>query len=365
MSFSLRRVVNRRVRRALRRNRTRSLTQSVASFEALEPRMLMTGDILAVLINDLNGNGVAENGEDGLVDWTVFIDSNRNGTLDSGEPSQLTDIDGKASFKKLAPGSYSVREVLPSGWSPSPGFSAVQEVVAVDNERVEATFLNFAPQIGQVQGTIWNDLNGDGFRDAGDAGIAAWTVFLDINKNGTLDADTNNDGIANDPEPSRVTDVNGDYNFPFVPEGNYTVREERPAGWVSPIGFDVFRNVAVVGGNATTVDFANFIPVNGTISGVVWNDSDGNGLRGVEPGLPGWTVFADLNNDGIQDPGEPSAITDASGAYTLLDVPSYGARMIREIPQAGWRPTSPGTGAQFVSLLNGEDRTGVNFGNQT
>ena len=36
-----------------------------------------------------------------------------------------------------------------------------------------------------------------------------------------------------------------------------------------------------------------------------------------EPGLAGQTVFLDLNNNGILDSGEPTAITNASGAFSF------------------------------------------------
>ena len=57
------------------------------------------------------------------------------------------------------------------------------------------------PLPGEIHGTKWNDLDGDGVRDAGEPGLEAWTIFLDQNTNGVLDAG----------EPNTLTDVNGDY----------------------------------------------------------------------------------------------------------------------------------------------------------
>ncbi len=54
------------------------------------------------------------------------------------------------------------------------------------------------------------------------------------------------------------------------------------------------------GSNSTAVTEAFDIP--GTISGSVFRDDDADGVRDAgEPGLPGWTVFRDLNNNGVQD----------------------------------------------------------------
>ncbi len=50
-------------------------------FESLEVRQLLAADILGAVYNDLNGDGVHNNGEQGLANWTVFLDSNSNGNL--------------------------------------------------------------------------------------------------------------------------------------------------------------------------------------------------------------------------------------------------------------------------------------------
>ena len=53
--------------------------------------------------------------------------------------------------------------------------------------------------------------------------------------------------------------------------------------------------------------------------------------------------FADLNNDGALGRSEPAAQTAADGTYALTVTPEIlGTRFhVREVPQAGWRPTNP------------------------
>jgi RHS repeat-associated protein len=68
--------------------------------------------------NDLNANG-ANGGEPGLSYWTVFLDANKNGTLDPGEESALTDVSGHYAFNDLTPGSYTVSVVPRAGYSPT------------------------------------------------------------------------------------------------------------------------------------------------------------------------------------------------------------------------------------------------------
>jgi hypothetical protein len=64
----------------------------------------------------------------GVGGWNVFLDTNANGALDSGEPSTTSDRLGNYLFSGLAPGSYIVRQVDQAGWKttfPSSGSHAV------------------------------------------------------------------------------------------------------------------------------------------------------------------------------------------------------------------------------------------------
>ena len=71
-------------------------------------------------------------------------------------------------------------------------------------------------------------------------------------------------------------------------------------------------------GRQAVQDFANFSTSNGSIQGTIWNDNNANGIRETdlmtgeftEPGLEGWTVYLDLNNNLAFDSGEP---TDTHG----------------------------------------------------
>ena len=54
--------------------------------------------------------------EPGLQGWTVYLDDNGNGALDPGEERAITDANGNFSFANLAAGTYTLREVLPTGW---------------------------------------------------------------------------------------------------------------------------------------------------------------------------------------------------------------------------------------------------------
>jgi Ca2+-binding RTX toxin-like protein/alpha-tubulin suppressor-like RCC1 family protein len=78
-------------------------------------------------------------------------------------------------------------------------------------------------QNSEIHGTLDHDLDGDGSLDAGEPGLAGWTVFLD----------TSDDGILDTGESSTTTlaDVRGNYSFTDLVPGDYTVAWITPAGW--------------------------------------------------------------------------------------------------------------------------------------
>src|SRR5262249_50051025 len=50
----------------------------------------------------------------GLAGQAVFVDLNNNGQFDSGEPVTTTDSNGFFQFNRVDPGTYTVRQILPS-----------------------------------------------------------------------------------------------------------------------------------------------------------------------------------------------------------------------------------------------------------
>jgi subtilisin-like proprotein convertase family protein len=84
--------------------------------------------ILGSIYNDLNSNGARDAGEPALTAWTAYADLNNNGIRDAGEPSTTSDGSGNYQIGGLAPGTYTVRVVLPSGWTATAGSFATVTV---------------------------------------------------------------------------------------------------------------------------------------------------------------------------------------------------------------------------------------------
>ena len=89
----------------------------------------------------------------------------------------------------------------------------------------------------------------------------------------------------------------------------------------------------------------------GTVSGLVFNDLNGDGVQQAgETGLANVTVYADLSNSGALKAGDPTAVTNYNGNYTLNGVPE-GAIIIRQETPTGDRQSYPvGGDGEHVSV---------------
>ncbi len=72
------------------------------------------------------------------------------------------------------------------------------------------------PDLREVIGTVWNDADRNRMLDEGEQPSSGWTVYADLNGNGTRDAG----------EPSIVTDANGNYKLSGLPTGSVDIRLE-------------------------------------------------------------------------------------------------------------------------------------------
>jgi hypothetical protein len=258
-----------------------------------------TGRIGDFVWHDVNRNGIQEPGEAGIgnVDVTLL-----DPTDDSVIASTTTDANGFYTFGGLCAGDYKVKvdeSDLPLNFVASPtlqgGDPALDSnpnpfVVTLPAENTVNLTIDFgynAPCAGSLGDFVWYDKNQNGLQDVGEAGIANVTVNL-------------KDGMGNVLQTT-ATGANGIYGFSGLCAGTYTVEVDEST---IPTGFS--PTLVEVGGGTNADSDSNPNPYT-----IVFPDDFTTDLRidfgYVAPcsGQIGDFVWRDLNNDGIQDAGEP------------------------------------------------------------
>lgn len=173
-----------------------------------------------------------------------------------------------------------------------------------------------------VSGYVYmNCPDNDGIRKPDDKGIADATVTL-----------TGTNDLGPIAPISRKTDANGFYEFPNLRAGTYTVTEIQPEGFLDgketrgnvvpipgSVGTDMIDQIAIGNGvSATQNNFGELIP--GSIDGVVYQDTNQNGLR--DPGERG-IVNVTMRLTGTDELGPITPIdvvTDANGQYSFTNL---------------------------------------------
>ncbi|HEX4796632.1 MAG TPA: SdrD B-like domain-containing protein [Humisphaera sp.] len=177
--------------------------------------VLISGSVF----NDANSNAARDASEKGIAGRTIYIDKNKNGKLDAGEPTTLTAADGTYAFKTLAAGSYRIAEVLPAGWRRTIPTAGYFDVTLTAGQTASGKVFG-ETTTALISGTVFKDSNSNGKQDVGELGLAGWVVYLDANNNGKLDSG----------EVSTTTDSKGNYRFVVV-AGKYNVREILKSGF--------------------------------------------------------------------------------------------------------------------------------------
>ncbi len=312
---------------------------------------------------DMNGDGNRDPGDDGLENWTIFVDYNDNEAWDEGEPKAVTDVYGDYTIGDIKPGTWKVREDMKTGWTQTLPLSVYGTVYYEETfeSRDTLTGNDFGNwYVATKSGTKFEDMNADGDRDPGDDGLENWTIFLDYNGNESWDTG----------EPKDVTDINGDYTLTDIKPGTWKVWEELKSGWTQTLPYSVYGTVYyeetfVSSEIKTGNDFGNWYPA--TKSGTKFEDMNGDGDRDPgEDGLENWTIFVDYDGNEAWDTGEPKAVTDVYGDYTLTGV-KPGTWKVWEEMKSGWTQTLPfsvyGTVYYEETFESRGVLTGNDFGN--
>ena len=297
--------------------------------------------------NDIDGTGTLHTSSNALANWRVYLDSNNNGQYDPGEPTAITDSAGSYTIAGLTPGSYTLRDVVQPTWYATAPESGSRPISLGSGQSLTGqNFYN--AQYGSVSGTIYNDLNGHGTYEPGDPVLPGFQLFMDLNHDRVYDS---GDVLA-------TTDSSGHYTFTNLRIGDYNVYAVPVSGWL---------DAGVTAAGFTIRSGANFsldwtFTQDAVVHGFVFADNDNSGTyTSGDTTFSGWTVYADLNNNGVFDPGEPNVTSQNGGVYQLGLSP--GTYSIREVPQGGYLPTVPAGGSYTIIAPAATLFDGKNFAN--
>ena len=349
---------------------------------------------------DQNGNAEREADEPGLAGVTIYLDLNYNSQFDEGEPHTVTmeddpdtaaDESGMYWIENIDPGFYHLREVVPDGFEQTFPINEFDFHIPLDDGLIidilpfpegqhyvhvgsgqTVDGLNFGnrkvePQ-GVIEGTKWEDRNGDAERQDDEPGLGGVIIFADLNLNGELDPREPR-AVTQHDDPSTANDEGGTYSL-LVPGGDILVMEIVPRGY-KQIHPSPFRRVAHpynlghivsvdAGGEVAGIDFGNQRNTEelGVISGTKWIDFNANGIReDDEPGEANVAIYIDANNNGQRDRGErttytqaddPNTRADEAGNYSFTDL-APGTYIVREEVPFGFAQSFPNQGVRFDS----------------
>ncbi|GEM_PF-2254732 len=280
----------------------------------------------------LTVNKITNPVEDDTTDFTITATG--SGSVQGSSTQSITG--GSSVIYTVDAGTYSVTEDFLAGWSETA--NDCTNIWVGNGEEESCTIEN--TKLGSISGFKWEDQDGDGFWDAEEPALVNWLITL-------LEDDLTS--------ASQYTASDGSYSFEDLLPGDYSLIEELLLGWTqtaSPSGI-------VLGAGDVSEDnnFGNFQNI--TISGLKFNDLDGDGVKGPgEDGLEGWEITLDLGADSTID---SSTYTDEFGAYAFTDL-GPGTYRIREENQTGWVQTT--SDPVDLDAISGTDISGIDFGNQ-
>jgi len=302
--------------------------------------------IAGSVFQDLNGDGVFNNDVAGNSDSyysgnTVYLDLNNNGTLDSGEPStQTTGNNGSYLFLNVAPGTYVAREIVPDmGAQSLPAGNAGYTVTAAMGQVALRNFA-FTPYL-RLDGYTYNDTNKNGIWDSGESILYVASYYIDANNNGIYDPG------------ERYTAAQNNVLFDKVFSLTYHIGLVIPAGWAATSPANGIMTVTPTAYKYNVIYFGiSQSATKASVTGWTVNDANANGYYdGSDYTLTaGTTIYADLNNNGALDSGEPSMVTGLSGYFVLTNF-APGTYTLRQIAPAGFYQTGPGGTYSFTVTL--------------
>ena len=300
-----------------------------------------SGSLSGTVYVDSDGDASLDSGESGIADVVVTVtgtDVNSNPVVQA----IMTGSTGTYTFDDLLAGEYTITETQPAGYadgldtigtasgtlSPADGISAIALTPGSD-----ATGYLFGETLSSVSGTVFVDKDGNDTLDSGEAGISGVAVQL-------VGIDDNMESV----DVVTATDEDGVFVFDNVLSGSYSLVETQPMGYDDgnetagtssglPAAPDSIVEIIVASGfGATGYTFAE---TTGSLSGLVFDDVDGDDvLDAGESGISGVTIDVS-GTDANSSPVNRSTVTASDGSYVVAGLLS-GTYEVAETQPAGY-----------------------------
>ncbi|MDQ8192397.1 SdrD B-like domain-containing protein, partial [Roseibacillus persicicus] len=354
------------------------------------------GAIGGTVYVDTTGDGNGDTPLDGVEVTLLYSDGSFvdfDPTTPAVEPYTLTTINGgQYYFPNLPAGDYLVSQSQPSeyvtvtdGDTTSPEDDAENSsttdnlipVTILENEIDDGNdFVEEvpAPTEGSLSGTVYVDQDNDGI---GDVGLSGVVITLKNSAGNDIDSDLSTGGVQ---PTTTTTATNGSYSFAGLPAGDYQVVESQPSGYVSVSDVDGANNDTI--GDETAISVVagsdaggnDFIEEQlGSLSGIVFEDLDGNGTGDVAIGGVVLTLKDSAGNDIDSDPVasgvQPTVTTTASnGSYSFSNL-RPGDYQVVETQPTGYISVSDADGGNLdligdqslIPVVGGANSSGNNF----
>ncbi len=267
--------------------------------------------------------------------------------------------------------------------------NGAQTVALASNQVAHDTNFGNA-QTAVLSGAKWHDLDGDRTIDGNEPFLPGWVVFVDANRNESLDQlavspssadvhhflDDTSTLVSTLPVyglSGLVLDVNVTLNI------NHSYDADLDVVLIGPQGrqVELFSGVGASGDNflGTTLDdeaatsitsgaapFSGSFRPEGLLSD--FDHLDPNGIWGLKIVDTATGDVGILNSWSLDITyGDPTTTTDANGDYAVSNLAPADYH-IREVQQAGWIQTAPVAGYHDVLVTSGQTLTGNSFGNR-
>ncbi|MBL9143555.1 MAG: carboxypeptidase regulatory-like domain-containing protein [Verrucomicrobiaceae bacterium] len=320
---------------------------------------------------DLDRDGVQDPGEPGIQGVLVTLYD----SLGAPVGTTITDATGHFAFTGLKPGDYTLGfpTTLGAGLAlstpdqasdssdsdPSTTTGRTPVITLTAGQHIDTTDAGYNNPLASISNFVWNDTDRDGTQDSGEQGIQGVTVTL-LNSSGTAIGST-------------TTDASGFYSFVDLQPGTYKV--SFPASLNSGA---LVLTMADQGLDSADSDADKTTGITASLTLVAGQNDDSIDAGYVSPrGSIGDFVFADLDRDGVQDPGEPgiagmtvtlldssgtplgTTITDGTGRYVFSDLApgSYAVQFPVTLP-GGSVLGMPGQGTDPAKDSDPDSTTG-------